>query len=311
MKKSHTKKRWKRILLILVPVIIVLFVVFQLFKLSKTYGILQMSSMDDRDLARWEYEDGLIKGADALYLEGAKEHYWIIVHGYLSSALEMKGLGQAVHDRFNDTVSVMRLSGHGEVPSALLGKSAEMWYEEIQTEYDNMNEQCKKVNVAGSSLGALMLLRLSQEEELGNVYLLSPYLYAYPVDSFISIETQLKLCAWFTNFEIKPTPGTISDPEGLAVHIGYMNMPMDPFKDSLSFVRKTEEDLSQVEENVLIQQSRGDTTSDPKSSQTIYDNIASSDKELIWYERSNHLLLMDYDKEDVISNIIEFESERR
>ena len=54
-----------------------------------------------------------------------------------------------------------------------------------------------------------------------------------------------------------------------------------------------------------------DGTVAPKSSLEVEDKVSSKDKKLVWYERSNHIILMDYDRFSAMNEIIDFEKERR
>ena len=88
-------------------------------------------------------------------------------------------------------------------------------------------------------------------------------------------------------------------------------MPIVPIRDSLPFIHLTINNLNKVSESILIQQSSGDETADIESSKIIYNGVSSEIKEMKIFKKSNHVLLLDYDREEVIKNIIEFEKNNR
>jgi len=103
----------------------------------------------------------------------------------------------------------------------------------------------------------------------------------------------------------------INNPEGLKNYISYWNFPVVPVLDSQRFLINLADSLGKVNENILIQHSKNDDTADLYSSKLIFEKVSSNNKELIVFTKSNHVLLFDYDKEEVINNIIAFEKENR
>lgn len=52
------------------------------------------------------------------------------------------------------------------------------WYEQISDEFDVLSKQCKKVNLVGFSFGGALSVRLAENKQVNNTYLLSPYLFS-------------------------------------------------------------------------------------------------------------------------------------
>ncbi len=90
-----------------------------------------------------------------------------------------------------------------------------------------------------------------------------------------------------------------------------MNLPLEPMTSSFKFVDETREKLGEIEEPILIQHSKNDKTSDIAGSIEINSMVSSAVKKSLIYEQSNHILLRDYDKEEVITATIEFDMENR
>ncbi len=286
----------------------VVILIFFTAKLTKTYGIASMRSIDDVDEERWEHNDGVIVGAEEFMINGNKSVCWLLVHGYISTPAEMRLLGWRIHSEFGDTVMGIRLQGHGELPSKLLGLDARDWYQDVVNAHESSD--CGVMNVVGSSLGGNLVLRLAEDKSLGRVYLVNPHM-KIKSDGLLSDETKLRLFSWFANYEKKKKAGSFNDPAMEGKHIGYYNMPLDPFMYSLNFISETEKRLGEIEEPVLVQHSRADETTDPASAEMIVEGVSSEDKELVWYRQSNHLLLVDHDRLEVVDAIVEFEKQRR
>ena len=236
----------------------------------------------------------------------------LMIHSYVASPAELTDLAARVNTHFNDTVYVPILSGHGEVPSHLIGKDLYTWYSEMEKEFTKLNESCSKINVLGSSFGGALALRLAENEEFSNLYLVNAFVDKssswYKVVPF---ETRLHFASPLLYYSRKSKVAQINDPEGLAKHIAYWTMPYQPVLSSLPFLAAVRVDASRISIPTLAIHSKNDRVADFERLKEVFDKIDSEDKEFMNLSRSNHVLLFDYDREEVINRIISFEESRR
>lgn len=276
-------------------------------------GFLQESKIDNRDLSKWQFdEEGVILNAKEFTLNGSEDVCWFLIHGYTSTPDEMREVADKIHSEFNETIFVTRLRGHGELPSHIVNLSLYNWDEQVSKEYDVLNKNCKKINIVGFSFGGALATKLAQNKEVNNLYLLSPYIFArYNWYYLFKLETYLDAFSDILMYSKKTKIAQINSQEGLNKHIAYWNMPFLPVKKSKTFFNEVKTDLNKITASVLLQQSKNDKTSDIQSSIYIYENINSENKELVIFEKSNHVIIEDYDKEEVINNILNFEKKTR
>jgi carboxylesterase len=294
-------------------IILIVFLVAFFGGLYLWTGFLKESKIDERDLSNWEYDEtGVILGAKEFTLNGSGDTCWYMIHGYTSTPDEMREIAEGVHSEFNETVMVTRLRGSGEIPSKIVNLTLYDWYDQASEELDVLNERCDDVNLVGFSFGGALSARLAEEKEVNNIYLLSPYIFAtYEPYRIFKVELYLDIFADSIHYAKKTKIGQINSQEALDKHIAYWNMPLAPIKYSKPFFQEVRDGLGKIENPILLQQSKNDATSDFESSIYIYDNVASENKELIAFELSNHIIPEDYDKEEVIENIINFERKIR
>jgi len=268
-------------------------------------GFLNQGNIDERDENYWEYdENGVIKGAEAFELEGKKDTCWILVHGYASSPNEMKELGNKINSELGDYVYAIRLKGHAELPSHLLNYSAEDWYEQVEEKYNELRRECRSINAVGSSMGGAVVMKLAEEKDIKNLYLTNPFLYIPDKWYYIfSVQAWANLIGDSLGFSKKSTLGGINDPEGLTKHISYWNAPILPIKNSFYFVKNVEDNLDKITATTLIFHSPFDKTADIKGSFDIMEKISSLNKKIMLFDRDSHMLLMDYDRAEIIKNI--------
>jgi len=290
-------------------IVIVLLSVLVLTLFFRT-GFLQNKYVDSRDINYWEYENGIIKNSGGFEFSGNKDICWLLIHGYSSTPFEMKEIAKRVNSEFEDYMEVIRLRGHGEVPSKLYGLSLDVWYSEVSQKFEEMEKDCGKINIIGSSYGGTLALKLSNEEDFNNLYIVNGYVKpSYRFYHLLDLNTQIYLFSNSLGYLKKNKIAEINDPRGRENHIAYWNFVLEPVKDSQGFIENIS--CKDVDENLLIQHSRNDKVSNPKDIQMFYECSSSFIKEIKWFIMSNHILLMDYDKQDVIQNIIDFEKKNR
>nr|WP_240148033.1 alpha/beta fold hydrolase [Luteibacter yeojuensis] len=83
-----------------------------------------------------------------------------MVHGLGRTPDEMRLLGKGLN-RAGFTVVGVQLAGHGGDEDELLASGWEDWYASVEAAADDLRGQVDRVFVAGSSMGALLALRLA------------------------------------------------------------------------------------------------------------------------------------------------------
>ncbi|MCD4771438.1 hypothetical protein K8R30_03405 [archaeon] len=275
-------------------------------------GFLQKNGIDSRDVEYWNYSDGEISGTGEIYLEGNNGTCWLLIHSYVATPLEMRELAFEVHGEFGDSVKVMRLVGHGGVPSDLEDVSFGDLYADVEKEFVFLEESCEEVNVVGSSMGGTLAVYLAENEDLKNLYLVNAYLsIVYEWYYVFYPGFYIEYLGPGLHYSKKGQIARISDPLGRAEHVAYLNMPYYTLKTTEDILAGVRDDAGLVTENVLAQHSVNDPVANVGSVEDFVGAVSSENKEMVLFEDSHHVLLMDYDADFVIENILEFEGKFR
>jgi len=275
-------------------------------------GFLRGDEVSSRDLVYWNYFDGVIEGANAFEVAGNNDTCWILIHSYAATPLEMKGLALAISEEFGDRVLAVRLAGHGEVPGNLYGLSMEDWYSQVSGDFERVVLECGDVNIVGSSFGGALSLRLAEDYDFKNLYVINGYIFpTYEWYYIFSPNFYLDIFSSVLHYSKKGDVAKINDPEGLGSHIAYRNFVFSPVKDSRDFLDGVYGNLSLIEEGFLIQYSSGDRVAEPGVALEVFERVGSESKEFVLFERSNHVILADYDAGDAIENVLAFERRNR
>ena len=91
-----------------------------------------------------------------------------------------------------------------------------------------------------------------------------------------------------------------------AVNESYARMPLVSVHELFGAIARMKERLGEIAQPTLIMHSKCDHTAAPESARYLYDHIASREKELVWLERSGHLLPLDVERQTVFAKTADF-----
>jgi carboxylesterase len=281
-----------------------LFFLFFLIFFFVLVRISTFSDYDSRDLSYWDYTDeGLIQGAERIEYSGNSGECWLLLHAYITSPQEYDELAPRLYNERNATVVAPRLLGHGERASNILNLTYGDWYSQVEEEFILLSEDeiCEEIYVVGSSLGGSLSTRLAEQYNFSGLILVNSFL-DFPYYQRILVKTVGGVLGGYNKLKL----AVINDPEGVLDIITYHTMPYAPLSSLLSEAELNKENLSQVTEPVLLVHSHQDIVASYKGAETIYNSISSEEKRLIWFDRSGHILLKDYDKNEIMDLVVSF-----
>jgi carboxylesterase len=223
----------------------------------------------------------------------------LLSHGFTATSAEVRPLARALHAR-GCTVAGPLLPGHGTTPADLNRTRWQEWYASVEDSYQQLSSRCKKVVVGGESLGSLLTLLLaSHHPEIAAILSYAPAL------RFHSRKTPLlaPLLAPFIEHLPKPVRGPS---ESDARWQGYRVNPISAAVQMLRVQRQVLRRLPLVRQPLLVVQGRLDQTISPASAELIYQRAGSTHKELHWFDKSGHCVLIDCEMEPVNQLTLDF-----
>jgi carboxylesterase len=227
----------------------------------------------------------------------------LLVHGFTGSPRSMRPLGEHLAAA-GYSVRGLRLPGHGTTWQDLNSKKAEDWSGAVDEEFANFAADHEEVFVVALSFGGALALDLAARHprEVSGLVLLAP---------FVLTKDPLRFLAPVMPRLIKSLPGVGNDIclEGQD-ELCYDKLPTVAAAHMLKYCKGVRAGLPKVTAPILVIHSRNDHTSPPASSQFIYDHVGSSDKDLVWLERSYHVITLDHDAADVFRRTEEFIAKR-
>lgn len=240
----------------------------------------------------------IIEGAEEFFLSGENNKGVLLIHGYTGTPAEMRLLGDYLHKE-GFTVLGVRLPGHGTTPEELNETNWQMWYAEAEKGYERLTEVCGEIMVAGLSMGGLLAMKIAAEKNIAKAAFL-----AAPVKVQDKRAPLLPLLRYFIRYLKKRKRNYfVADKYNLAYNV----MPVKPLTSLFALIKLCKNEvLPNIKIPCLVMQSKIEHTVCPESAQYIYDHLGSTDKKLIWFEHSGHILTLDVEREEVYKEISDF-----
>lgn len=232
------------------------------------------------------------------------------LHGFTSSLDCVNGCNPYIEE-LGLPYRMPILRGHMQTPEALIGVSWKDWYADAEAALKDLLTEADKVAIVGLSMGGLVTLHLAAEhfDEVDSIVTVAAALQLLnplaPGNSLSFLKPVIgRLVKWW-----KMTPN-YTDKELEKRANNYRRAPMDAIVSLLDYGQYVRTRLPEVRVPALVIHSRRDQTVDPMAAQIIYDNIASADKRLVWFERTSHEMMRDLERVQVFETIQTFLKER-
>lgn len=247
-------------------------------------------------------DPAVLEGADSFSLPGGRVGA-VLVHGFTGSPQGMRALGEHLAAA-GIAVEAPRLPGHGTTWQDLGSRTHEDWVAAVEDAYDRLAERCDEVFFVALSFGSALTVDFAARhpDAVAGIVLLSPFLLTKDPRRFLAPAIR---------FVIQSLPAVgndIADPE--MREIAYERVPTKAAYSVLQFIRKARRALPAVKCPALIIHARQDHTAHPDNAPMIQREIGSEDTELVWLERSYHVITVDLEREQVYAKTLEFIKER-
>lgn len=244
--------------------------------------------------------------ADVTVLEGCEEFAFgsgpvgaLLVHGYTGSPQGLRALGEDLAAR-GLSVAGPRLPGHGTTWQDLDTRSSSEWIDSVETAFADLSSRTEETFLVCLSFGAALGLDFAARhpEQVAGIITLAGMVFTKDPRRFLA-PVIAKV--------VRSIPGVgndIADPQGR--EIVYERVPSKATLQMLRFLNRAKAALPQVKAPILVMHGRNDHTVHPENARYILDNVGSTDKELLWLERSYHVITLDYEKEVVADRTFDF-----
>ncbi len=241
----------------------------------------------------------IMRGAEPFFFEGSEVGV-LVSHGFTGTTQSVRYLGQTLAEKGGFTVIGPRLKGHGTSPEDMAQTTAADWIASVEEAMQTLQARCKKIFITGLSMGGTLSLYMA------GMY---PDVFSgtAPINGAIFLKNPDFARLAFGHNLPDTVPGVGSDIKQPSItELVYPVVPVPAVRQIYALMGATRDLLPAVQCPTLVFQSRDDHVVHPDNAPFIYENIAATDKELIWLENSYHVATLDYDKELIAEKILGF-----
>jgi carboxylesterase len=226
----------------------------------------------------------------------------LMIHGFTGSPATVAPWAHGVA-REGYTVSVPRIAGHGTRWEDLNETTWHDWYASVESAYLALKKECDRIFLAGFSAGGALALKLAQirGSELEGVILLNA--------SIFDERKRYLLLPVLKYLVPSIRSGAMDVNKPNSVRHSYGRLPLKALDSLRGLWKSTEDELYLVTTPLMVSYSVDDHVVDPRNSETIIDNVFSSDIREVIFEKSFHNVALDYDAEALIEETLLFISD--
>ena len=225
----------------------------------------------------------------------------LLVHGLNGDRNDMAELETLLLERGYLTNNML-LPGHGTKVRDLMTAGWDDWAAAVRKELLAMKAHCDRVFLVGHSLGGALSLHVAAHETVDGIVTMCAPLYMHPLTRF-----GVRVVKYIT--PLLPTwPEDVRDPQARQRYTRdvYRWTPMWPVESLLRFLPQLRAELPGITIPALVMVSLHDHVVPARDGREIYRLLGSSEKHLVTFHRSYHVIMKDHDREEVFTKTLAF-----
>jgi carboxylesterase len=244
---------------------------------------------------------GVIRGAESFALGEGRDGV-LFLHGWTSTPRELRFLAGKIAAAGYRCEGLL-LKGHGTRLEDLAATRYGDYREQSEAAFASLAGRCRRVFVCGLSMGGLLALDISLRLPVAGLVLIAPFLR--PWGRTLGVPNRWLIGRVpLPRMLPKSKGGPIADPEGRAGHLAYTAMPSASMVSVVRAARDIAAHLPRIQAPVLIFHAVADRTSDFTGSLLLLERLGSEDKTLRAFNRGNHVITLDYPRQQVESETL-------
>lgn len=197
------------------------------------------------------------------------------------------------------SIEAPRLTGHGTRWQDVNKAHYTDWIRDAEEAYERLAGWCDKVFVTGLSMGGTLILYLAERHpEIAGVI---------PINAPVFMTDKRAPLLPLLKHLVASTPAIASDiMQPGVVEPAYDRTPTGGAHEMVKLLRVTRDDLHLITQPLLVMRSEHDHVVPHACGPYIMDHASSKDKKIVVFEKSAHVVTMDYDKDAVVEEAWKF-----
>jgi len=241
----------------------------------------------------------------AQYMKGV-----ILIHGLTGTPANMAPLAEGL-GRAGFRVITPLLAGHGTCVENLLKTRLHEWVASVSRAYDELSRDCEEIYCAGQSLGALLTLNMALDDSrslkkiacMGTPLRLSPLLamLLLPISHIPPIRQLIR-------YSKKDWSRSVADGLGREMYknSSYDRIPIPSVWELQKLQRDILKRLGELRVPSLLIHSKLDKVAPPFNVGLFCKKAINITPKVLWLHRSEHVILLDHERDIVVQEIANF-----
>ncbi len=222
----------------------------------------------------------------------------LIIHGYTGGPYEVEPLAAYLHEQTDWDIEVPTLPGHGET-LALENVTHDKWLQTAEDSLRKLKEKYTQVYLIGFSMGGMIAAYLAAKFKVDKLVLLAP------AGKIFSLKQLALDVGEVITDRIRGTLQENKNYQRYKKKLG--KIPLKSNLEFLKLVKYTREYLKDIESPVFIAQGIQDGLVPVSTASYLDREIAtSSQKEVVLFEKSDHLICWGEDKDTLNGMVHDF-----
>lgn len=221
----------------------------------------------------------------------------LVIHGFTSTPAEVYELGCRMHDAGYTVLGIL-LKGHGTDVDDFARSTESDWIDSARKGLERLRACCRKVYVAGHSMGGLLALYLAEHYPVDKLILLAPA---------VVYRSRVTYLAGLARHFIRDYqwPEMKRPQEELQYFLGYTKFPIANVHKMTKLQRLARKDLDKIKSPTLLIMARADELVHVNTARVLQKHIQAP-LNVVWLEKSGHSVGVECEKETVFEACIQF-----
>lgn len=234
----------------------------------------------------------------------------ILIHGLTGTPANMAPLARTL-SRSGFKVRTPLLLGHGTCVEDLFRAKMEGWVASVDRAYDSLANECDEIYVAGQSLGSLLAINLAldQRRPVKKIACLGTPLRLLPLlEKFLLPISHIPPIREIIRYSKKNWEWSVADEMGREMYknASYDRIPVPSVWQLQRLQKRLLARLGELDIPAIIVHSRRDKVAPPFNVELFCKMAVKVAPKVIWCERSEHVILLDFESELVTKEISNF-----
>lgn len=224
----------------------------------------------------------------------------LLIHGFTGSPAAMRGLGEFLNRTQGYTTLGIRLPGHGTQVDDLRRPTWRDWITAVEDGLNLLHGMSDQVYVAGISMGGVLTLIAASRYQVKGVAALST---PYGLTGDWRVRFMRPISLFVPKFK---KPAAV----GNRAETSYAYFVPHAIAEAAELAKLMQAGLPKINVPVLLIQSHGDKVIEPNALDLLSEHLATPHKEMLWLEKSGHVITLDEEREMVYRKVSSFFSAR-